>query len=161
MLSVRGYVVSLVPSFGLVDDVMQEVFITVTSKASDFEEGTDFRAWVFSIARYKVLEAIRKNGSSAIALDAKVIEALSDCESSVEFPEDQLAAVQKCKESLAPQARRAIELRYEQAQFPPEIATKMGWTVNAVNVALSRARRALRDCVRLQLDDADTMGDIS
>jgi len=38
-------------------------------------------------------------------------------------------------------------LRDQQAHRPPEIARIMGWTVEAVHVALSRARVFLRGCV--------------
>ena len=62
-----------------------------------------------------------------------------------------LRALEECRDGLAPKARRVIYLRYEQSQRPPEIAEKMGWTVNAVNVALTRARKALRECVERKL----------
>ena len=39
---------------------------------------------------------------------------------------------------------------------PTTIARVMGWTVNAVNVALSRARRAIRECVEVRLVEAST-----
>lgn len=155
MLAVRGFVLALMPDFGQVDDVLQETFLTVTARAEDFVEGSNFRAWACSIARFKVLEAVRRSNSKTVLLDADVIEAL--CDSGVEEwrPEDELKAIEKCKQSLAPQARRAIELRYEQACRPPEIASLMGWSVAAVNVALSRARNVLRECVGNQLAKGD------
>lgn len=92
-------------------------------------------------------------GASAreITLDAEVIDALCGAEPVELQPEEQTRALAACVGKLAPQARRTIELRYQQAFRPPEIARRMGWTVNAVNVALARARRALRDCVERQL----------
>lgn len=151
MMAVRGFVVALMPDFSRVDDVVQETFLTITAKADDFVDGSNFRSWAFSIARFKVLEAARRPGGSEVALDAEVIDALCATNAEEWEPEEHLRALAKCMEELAPQARRAVALRYEQAHRPPEIAQRMGWTVNAVNVALARARAALRDCVERQL----------
>ncbi len=147
MMAVRGFVIGLMPDFSRVDDVMQETFLTVTAKAADFREGSNFRSWACSIARFKVMEGWRRSGSREVALDEDVLDAL--CATALEEwqPEEELRLLARCKEELAPQARRVIELRYEQAHRPPEIAQRMGWSVNAVNVALARARSALRKCM--------------
>ena len=58
-------------------------------------------------------------------------------------------------ESLAPKAREAVELRYQQSHRPPEIASRLGWTVESVHVALSRARVFLRDCVTQRMTAAN------
>ena len=44
-----------------------------------------------------------------------------------------------------------MELLYQQARPPREIAPLMGWTVNAVKVALSRARAVVRECIERHL----------
>ena len=153
IMAVRGFVVSLMPDFSRVDDVVQETFLTVKAKAEDFVEGTNFRSWVFSIARLKVLEAARRPGVKEVTFDPEVIDALCVTEI-VESPiEEHLRALGGCLEELAPQARPAIELRYQQASRPPEIAKRMGWTLNAVNVALARARVALRLCLERKLNN--------
>ena len=151
MMAVRGFVIALMPDFSRVDDVMQETFLTVTAKAEAFVEGSNFRSWACSIARFKVLEALRRPGNREVALDADVIEALCATEMEEWQPEEELRLLSHCKAELAPQARRVIELRYEQAHRPMEIAQRMGWTVNAVHVALARARVALRECVEQKL----------
>lgn len=151
MIAVRGFVIALMPDFSRVDDVVQETFLTVTEKADDFEEGTKFRSWVFSIARFKVLEAARGPGTREILLDEEVIDALCTAEIPEPNSDRELQVLAECTNGLARQAKRVIDLRYEQSKRPPEIAEKMGWTVNAVNVALARSRKALRECVDRKL----------
>ncbi|MEM6279410.1 MAG: sigma-70 family RNA polymerase sigma factor [Verrucomicrobiota bacterium] len=151
MVAVRGFVISLMPDFARVDDVVQETFLTVTDKADDFEEGTNFRSWVFSIARFKVLEAARAPGAKEVMLDPEVIEALCTTEGEDFDPGRELQLLAQCEEGLARKAKQVIKLRYESACSPPEIAETMGWTVNAVNVALARARKALRECLDRKL----------
>lgn len=70
LLALRG-------GFDLVDDIVQETFMTVTAKASDFQSGTNFRAWLFAIAKFKVLQAVSsKAKSDAGQLSPDVAEAL-------------------------------------------------------------------------------------
>lgn len=59
---------------------------------------------------------------------------------------------EQCLGGLAPQARRAMEMRYRGAHLPGAIAQQMGWTVGAVKVALSRARAVLRACVQRKME---------
>lgn len=151
--ALRGFVLSLVSDFSLVDDVVQETFLTVSQKADDFVPGTNFRAWVWTIARFKVLQTLEKSRTAKNRMCPEVIEALcahEDAETGW-VEERQLNLLASCVESLAPRAKEAVTLRYEQAHKPPEIARMMGWSVDAVNVALSRARLALRKCVEQQL----------
>ncbi|MGC3988490.1 MAG: sigma-70 family RNA polymerase sigma factor [Chthoniobacteraceae bacterium] len=146
--ALRGFVLSLVSNYSLVDDIVQETFIAVTTKAGDFTRGTNFRAWAWTIARYKALQAIEKQGAANEHLSPEVIEALCAHESAQDWPREELLnQLGDCLHRLAPKARQAIELRYLQAQRPPEIAQAMKWTVDAVHVVLARARMALRDCV--------------
>ena len=150
--ALRGFILSLVSNFSLVDDVVQESFITVTNKAASFERGTNFRAWAWTIARFKTLQLLEKSAPVKERFAPDVIEALCAHESAEDWhSEEMLRHLAGCIEQLAPKARQSIELRYMQAHRPPEIARLMGWTVDAVHVALARARVVLRDCVTRRL----------
>lgn len=150
--ALRGFVGALVGDFSVVDDVVQETFMTVTAKAATFEPGTNFRAWAWSIARHKILEVYRTNARHAI-LSPDVVEALCAREEGVDWLnlDAMVLHVGECVETLAPKARLAFELRYRHAHTPQEIARQMEWTVNAIHVALSRARAAVRECVEQRL----------
>lgn len=153
--AVRSYLLSMIPDFSLADDLMQEVFLVVTRKASSFELGTSFPAWVKTIARFKALEAIRAGRNRFESLSEDVLEALGAEQS--EFPaqsDERLLLLSACIKELAPQAKRSIELRYRNEHLPPEIAHLMGCTVQSVNVTLSRARVFLRECVTRKLSAA-------
>jgi RNA polymerase sigma-70 factor (ECF subfamily) len=147
--ALRSFVLSLVPDSALADDVVQETFLTVTQKADHFQPGTNFRAWAWTIARFKVLQMLERRKKRADRFSPDVIEALCAEEDAAGDwgLEQQLEHLSKCVEHLAPRTRQAVTLRYELAHKPPEIARLMVWTVDAVNVALSRARNALRKCV--------------
>ena len=150
LVPLRGMLAALVRERDRVDDLVQETFLTVTAKAAAFREGTSFRGWCFTIARYKVLESFRVRPCGE-ALAPEVLEALTAVEPIIPPDEGRVQHLAACIERLAPQARRAIELRYQQAHGPSEIARLMGWTTGAVKVALTRARIVLRECVERQI----------
>ena len=144
----RAYINSLVPDFSRAQDVLQETFLTVTSKAGDFVPGSNFLGWACTIARYKVLEALRQQ--KFIGLSVAAVEALCVCEAAVpENPRTDLLT--QCIEDLAPKARQIITLRYKGSHSPSEVAHIVGWTPDAVYVALNRARRFLQDCITRKL----------
>jgi RNA polymerase sigma-70 factor, ECF subfamily len=149
----RGFILALLPDHNLAEDVFQEVFLTLTRKADDFCPASNFLGWARSVARFKVLEHCRsrKSGPHLLAPEAldAVMAVAGEGDDSWEARREALA---QCLEELAPRAREILELRYSEDLLPPpEIAARVNWTVNAVNVALSRARKFLQQCTRRRL----------
>lgn len=147
ILPLRGFVYGLVPRRQLVDDIVQETFVTACEKAGAFEPGTNFRAWIFTIARFKALSALKRDAGRSALLEPDVVDLLAKDERPDLQLQDRVAALDHCIEKLSGSARRAVVLRYTENLSPSEIARQMGWGVNALNVALSRARVFLRRCV--------------
>lgn len=150
--AIKAFILSLRPGFGEADDILQETFLTVTRKAADFRAGSNFTAWAFSIARFKLLEA-RRARPGTDGLSAEALDALAADAPTAAFFDHRLEALLACIDRLAPRAREIVRLRYHDEHGPEEIAQRLAWKPNAVNVALSRARLALRDCVRRRLPE--------
>ncbi|GAA5506260.1 sigma-70 family RNA polymerase sigma factor [Novipirellula caenicola] len=146
---IRGIILSMQPDFARADDVLQETFLTVSAKANEFEFGTNFMSWVYQIARYKVLEDRRRSGKTTEQLSLASIESLLAAESNLadDQHEERVEALKDCLTKLSPRSRQAIELRYAREHPASEIATVLGWTVDSVYVALSRARTLLAKCI--------------
>src|SRR5450432_2382410 len=104
--ALRGFLLSLLSDFSLVDDVVQETFLVVTAKASNFQRGTNFRAWAWTIARYKALQACEKMAPINERFAPDVVDALCSHESSENwYTEEQLKHLGLCIKELAPRAR--------------------------------------------------------
>ena len=152
---IRGFIRALVRDRHLADDVLQETFLTVSKKAADFEPGTNFPRWACAVARLKVLEAQRREKGNLLFLSEEAIEALAASE---DIPDHDFRAdlLDGCIDSLPPAMKRSVELRYVGDHKPAEIARIIGWSAEAVYVALSRARSLLRDCIeRKTLETGD------
>ena len=143
--TIRAFVRALQPSLADADDVMQETFLTVSRKASTFEAGTNFVAWACGIARLKV---------RANVLSEAAIIALTEDAPSTQFISETENALESCLEQLAPKIRDLLWRRYSRRQSSTEMAEAAGMTSTAVRVALTKARKALRDCVTIQLQNA-------
>lgn len=152
---IRGFIYSLLPVRELVDDVFHDVFLVVIAKADSFEPGTDFLAWVYVISRHKVLQAMTKlRGKRTNVLAPEVMESLIADAPTEAFNEDTVDALKLCIESLAPAARRMVQLRYEEALKPAQIAERLNIGADSIYVTLSRARAMLRRCIRQRLSAA-------
>jgi len=143
----RGFIVALLPDLSQVDDVLQETFLTVTAKAEAFDASRDFVAWACGIARMKVREAGRKSARQWRPLSAEVLDALAASAPMDDLADERLAMLPECIAKLGAQGRRVIDLRYQQAHKPEEIARRLELGVDSVYVALSRARAAIRQCI--------------
>ncbi|MGC6467518.1 MAG: sigma-70 family RNA polymerase sigma factor [Akkermansiaceae bacterium] len=149
---IRGYVASLVPGRPEVDDLVQEVFLVVTAKAGDFEQGSNFVAWAMTIARFKVLEFFRAGKKKEALLGDDVLEMLID-EGPVELGENRkMEALRVCLKTLSPRVQRMLADRYDGGLKPERIAEKSGWKANSVYVTLSRARSSLRQCIERKVE---------
>ncbi len=155
--AVLGYVLSIEPNLADAQDIVQEVFLTVSRKAATWTAGTDFLAWVCTVARYETLNFQRSRTRRVGRLDDDVVELLHAGGPADEAVlQRRLTALQRCMGRLAPRARELVGRRYHGGQMPEQIAPAVGWTPNAVRVALARARDFLRECLEQQLSATES-----
>ncbi len=148
---IRGLLISLLPGNVEVDDLLQETFLTITAKASNFEIGTNFVAWSMTIARFKVKEHFRKSQKAELLLGDDIMESLIDEAPEVVADDSQIRALKKCLQNLSPSVQKMLSQRYEDGMKPEKIAQDVGWGASSVYVALSRARSTLRACIQKQI----------
>jgi RNA polymerase sigma-70 factor (ECF subfamily) len=146
--AVLAYILSLEPDVHDAQEIVQETFVTASRKAATWTSGTGFFPWACAIARFNTLHFQRTRGRRKARLADDVVELLAE-QAEDDFAQFQLRvnALQKCLQELAPRARELINLRYHAGKLPTEVASEIGWTVNSVRVALTRARHSLRDCL--------------
>lgn len=156
--AVLGYVLSMEPNYADAEDIVQEVFLVISRKAHTWSAGTNFLAWACTVARYSTLDFQRKRTRRVARLDEDVMELLYGSD----IPDEattvhHVSLLQTCLNRLAPKARELVWLRYHNVQKPEQIAERVGWTPNAVNVALARARTFLRECLEHQLASSNSL----
>lgn len=152
--ALRGYIISLMPGISGTADVLQETNLTLWEKRDKFELGTNFRAWAFATARFKVKEYRRKMMRAGLPLlDEELAEQLGEMtDEAPEAVDDRLAALNKCLGRLSDTQRQLIEQRYFPKSNLDELAARCGRSVNSLQVTLCRIRAALKKCIQQEMN---------
>ena len=149
--ALRAYVLSMLPGSPEVDDVIQETNAAVWQKRGAFEIGTNFKAWMFSVARYRIMafwrDAKRRRESD---LPEELLIKLADeaVEEGFEGVEQRYQFLGECIQALRPEDRGLVLRRYLAGVTPRQLANELGRTSNSVRVSLHRIRVMLRHCIR-------------
>jgi len=59
-MRIQAFILTLVPNVADAEDIYQETVYVMWDKISTFEIGTDFVAWAVTIAKFKILELLRR-----------------------------------------------------------------------------------------------------
>jgi RNA polymerase sigma-70 factor (ECF subfamily) len=154
-LEVRGYLLVFASDPGDVDDLLHSSFLCVVAKAAHFQPGTSFVAWARAIARIELLRLASDRRRAPQFVSPEVIDLLSSDVPQFADDDEFREAMTGCLDRLAPRARQAVDLRYQQSLMPAEIARRMEVTVASVKVTLCRAKAAIQECVERKLRRSD------
>lgn len=145
--ALRSYLFSLLRNGADADDVFQEVSLVLWERFGDYDRGHPFLNWAFGIARNHAARWRRAVPRARAWLPPEVEEKLAATYAEIE---DELAprraALRDCVNRLGAQARELLSLRYEKVLSLQQIADTRGMSLNAVNKALGKIRKALSDC---------------
>ena len=140
----------------LSEDMVQEAFTRVLKYARTFREGTNFRAWMFRVARNVCNDHFRKHRRE-IPLEepeARVSEEPLVAETLVR--DEDLGRLRVALGQLPEDRRELLILsRFERRKYD-EIAQLLDCSVGAVKVRVHRAMKQLRD-IYLELASEATL----
>jgi RNA polymerase sigma-70 factor, ECF subfamily len=145
----RGLCCVLMPdSIAEVDDILQETNRVMLEKSAEFQLGTDFRAWAFSIVRFQVLAHQKRQSRNRMIFNADLVNSLVEKASNDLLADDRMRFLAKCLEELKMRDRELIWARYESEDTLREYSQRTGRSVSAIKKSLSRIRGQLSDCIR-------------
>ncbi|MGD0505761.1 MAG: sigma-70 family RNA polymerase sigma factor [Steroidobacteraceae bacterium] len=129
------------PRYEMVEEIINDTFITVWQRAKDFRNASRVSTWIFGIAYHTALKSLRrqKHHSAALSLD--------------DYPEPTIdpGAEAEVKDWLAQglsrlplDQRLTLELAYHMGHSLEEIAAITDTPVGTVKARMHHARRKLR-----------------
>ncbi len=135
----------------LAQDVVQEVFEKVLCKSYLYRPGTNFRAWLFEVARNQALTALRSRQrlprpvSSLQPVDGPdLIESLPTGEVHHEVESDEfMAAFHAAVAELPEHYRVVFELCVQKGKPYQEAGVELGLPTGTVAIRIMRARKRL------------------
>ncbi|MCP3916688.1 MAG: RNA polymerase sigma factor [bacterium] len=150
-VSVRRFLVYLGCPRDMLDDLVQDVFLSLLS--GQFEDRGPERttAYLRTVAKHLFLKAMQRARREPPMQDLAAAEAAwmefegSDC------GEGYLAALRSCLARLGDKARRTLEMRYARSLGRGAIASELGLSESGVKSILVRTRSSLRACVERRL----------
>jgi RNA polymerase sigma-70 factor (ECF subfamily) len=152
-----AYILTLVPDPNDASDVLQQTNMALWHDSARYQPGTNFIAWAFRVAYFKVLEHRKAKQRSRQRFRDTLIEDLAQ-ESAAYLAggEDvRLAAMKHCLESLPAKQQELVRRRYSMGESVQSLAASSGQAANALANALYRIRRALWSCIEQRLATED------
>lgn len=146
--AIFSYILTLVPGKCNSEDIYQDTVSTLWEKFETYRPNTNFEVWACVIAKYKVLQYIRKNLSSKIHFTSEALELLDSASSEfIEHFDDRTEALRGCIKKLTPHNRRVLKMRYENGWTVKKIAAVFEQTAQGVYKQLNRIHMALMTCI--------------
>jgi RNA polymerase sigma-70 factor, ECF subfamily len=146
--AVSSFIHSLMPDFHDAEDVTQKVAIVLLRKFGEYDPSKPFLHWAMGVARLEVLMTKRTHARSLISYQPGLSEKISDaCEEMASQLEVRSHVLNDCMAQLTGRVSEILNLRYEKAMKPSEIASELNITSGSVRIILLRARMMLRDCI--------------
>jgi RNA polymerase sigma-70 factor (ECF subfamily) len=139
-----------------VDDVAQRTFVIAFTKLDTFEIGTDFPAWLFTIARYQLMTEMTRlrrvaDYHARFAPDLLERELERRLQDPVGPDRVRLDHLKECMAALGENLQRFIAWRYDEEIPLAEMANRSGRSVGAIKKQLWQIRRKLQECVEKRM----------
>jgi len=152
--NLRAFALSLTRNSDRADDLVQEVLMKAWNKHELFQEGTNLKAWVFTIMRNEFYSQMRKTGREVQDSDGVLASQLAS------HPEQQghldMQDFRAALEKLPDEQREAIMLVGASGFSYEEAAEIAGTAIGTMKSRVSRARTRL--VAELALEDDGEYG---
>jgi len=128
-------------------DVVHDVFMHVWTRAGDFAARSSVRAWLFSIARNKAVDRLRKRSRLVLSEpDDTIADDQPDADSVIQGAQD-ADRVRGCIAKLSDSHRSAIILAFYEGLSYREIAEVERVAENTVKTRIHHAKKLLLHCL--------------
>ena len=151
------YVISLVPDESAADDIIQETVSYMWKQFDEFEPGTDFVAWTFSIAKYRIFDYIKQQKRERKSFSPQTIQTLQEVIKSRSGKDEdhRMDALRNCLKKLPYKDRQLLVMRYEVDATLKNISQRIEQSINTIYNRLYRIRIALMNCVNKTINQTN------
>lgn len=133
------YLVAMVRDRSLAEDLLQDTFHDALRAHEQLPRIANERAWLYGIARYRALRALRRGRR----LQRAVVRLAGSREVAQEADETLVGLLDLLERELSPELRALVLLRYVHGFRAAELAEMTGLSPEAVRQRLARGRARL------------------
>jgi RNA polymerase sigma-70 factor, ECF subfamily len=148
-----SYARSIACDFHTAEDIYQKMCLKAIQSSEAFEDADHLLKWAWIVCRNEALKSLRNQKNSSVVLDEQIIETIQNAFETPSFMDDPetLNLLEECISKLSMPTKKLLEYRYKHNLSGPKLAASLNKNVKTVYVAISRAHRALHDCMSRQL----------
>lgn len=141
------FLMRMVKSAAMAEDLVNEVYLAVWQSAHRYEGRSEPVTWILSIAHNKAVSALRKR-TEVVGMDDEMSAGLISEEDTPDVTaqkHDKSALMRACIEELSTDHRAIVDLVYYQEQSVSEVAQVLGIPENTVKTRMFYARKKLSE----------------
>jgi len=141
-----GIIIHILGRRDVADDVLQEVYIRVWQRASEFDPGRASPiTWLATIARNRALDEIKRKAMRSLDDCPEVFHLASSDSPLDDYEQDEARRrLQSCLDLLGPEKKDVVLQAYYYGMTRKEIAMRIGRPVSTVKTLLRRSLAELK-----------------
>jgi len=129
-----------------VDDVLQEILISIHKARHTYDGERPYKPWVYAIARFRLQDYLRKHYADQLHHATDIADLENILHDDVTETGISYESISGEVEKLLPEKQATIlQLMHRDGYTAKETAEKLGMTESAVKVAAHRAYKVLRE----------------
>ena len=141
----RGYLSKRLSNKNAIDDVLQEILISVHKARHTYDGRRPYTPWLFAIARYRLQDYLRTHYKDHVYHAAELGDAENNSFSDVTEPELTYESIKEEIGQLPKKQASILHLIHGEGYTAKEVADKIGMTESAVKVSAHRAYKILKE----------------
>lgn len=144
---IYAYALSIVKSPMLAEDIAQETFVKLWESAAFVQTDRPLQAFLFTIARNRALNLIRKASRESWVTDEIIEHAIQQSENGLQYIERKQTSeyINKAIAQLPPQRRLIYDLCRNYGYSYKQAAEKLGIKDTTVNSQMVKAIKSIKD----------------
>ncbi len=137
-----------------IEDLLQEIFLTVYRNLNDFDQSLKFSSWIYRITHNKVISYYRSNQARTQTINGeegeKILALIKDGKDLHEKISSRLTGevVRKLLAELDSKYKEVLVLKYLEERDYQEISDILKKPIGTVGTLLSRAKEKLREAIK-------------
>ena len=140
------FVLRMVRNEATAEELNSDVFLDVWRQAGTFEGRAAVSTWIFSIARFKALNALaRRTEDELDEAKAEAIEDDTDDPETALAKKDKAAVLRECLAEISAEHREIVNLVYYQHKSAEEVSAIVGIPEATVKTRMFYARKKLSE----------------
>lgn len=146
----KAYIMYHVPNKNDVEDILQNVVVTMMSKFQTYSADKSFFGWAIAIAKFTILSFYRDSHRKHLVFEEAEIDLIeSQAVEKTNMLEQEVQWLQQCLKKLPDRQKEYLTLRYKQDLSYRQIARRLSLSMQSVYRTVTRIQISLLKCMRL------------